>query len=85
MTSYWRTKATPIIRGVLVAHAGEPGRDVRRALRLAYPFGERRHWPYKVWLDEIRRQTGKLPPLRTTNEKIWAVDPRQLPLPEVQL
>lgn len=27
-------------------------------LREAYPFGERAHWPYKVWLEEIRTALG---------------------------
>jgi hypothetical protein len=24
----------------------------------AYPFGERKYTPYKIWLDEIKRQVG---------------------------
>ena len=31
----------------------------RKALREAYPAGERKYHPYKVWLDEIARQTGR--------------------------
>lgn len=39
--------------GVPVAH---PARGaLRRLLVDAYPFGERRHWPYRVWLSEVRR------------------------------
>jgi hypothetical protein len=26
---------------------------LREALRAAYPFGERKHFPYTVWLDEV--------------------------------
>jgi hypothetical protein len=29
---------------------------IRKAISAAYPFGERDYWPYKVWLDEVRRQ-----------------------------
>jgi len=53
----WREIAAPIIANVI---ASKP-EDLRRALRDAYPFGPRRHWPYKVWLDEIARQLGRGP------------------------
>ena len=33
-------------------------KSLRKALREAYPFGEREYWPYKVWCDEIRSQLG---------------------------
>ena len=33
---------------------GDP--DVlERAIRVAYPFGARAHWPYRGWLKEVRR------------------------------
>jgi len=28
----------------------------RQALRESYPFGEKTNHPYKIWLDEIRKQ-----------------------------
>jgi hypothetical protein len=52
----WRTTSTPIIAKVLADTKGQPEPVIRKALKEAYPFGERRMWPYKVWLDEIRRQ-----------------------------
>jgi len=55
----WRDTAAPIIRAVLERTKGETPAQVRKALREAYPFGEREMWPYKVWCDEIRRQTGR--------------------------
>jgi len=57
--SHWRGLAAPIIARVLAENAGKPERDVRRALRKAYPFGRRSHHPYKIWLDEIQVQTGR--------------------------
>jgi len=39
--------------------AGRPEHEIRAALRAAYPFGPRKHHPYKIWLDEIRVQTGR--------------------------
>ena len=59
MNSYWRGISAPIIARVLVETAGEPPEDVRIALRAAYPFGVRRHHPYRIWCDEIRVQTGR--------------------------
>jgi hypothetical protein len=29
---------------------------IHAALLAAYPFGERKYHPYKIWLSEIRRQ-----------------------------
>lgn len=59
MISHWRRRAAPIIAEVLVATAGRPENEIRAALRAAYPFGPREHHPYKIWLDEIRVQTGR--------------------------
>lgn len=55
----WRDKARPIIAEVLLEHAGEDEKEIRSALRDAYPWFERKYWPYKVWCDEIRRQMNK--------------------------
>jgi hypothetical protein len=54
----WRDRARPIIAEVLRATAGQDEAAVRQALRDAYPFGARELHPYKVWLDEIKRQRG---------------------------
>lgn len=54
----WRDRAKPIITRVLAETAGQSDADVRKALYEAYPFGERAMHPYKIWLDEIKRQRG---------------------------
>jgi hypothetical protein len=59
MLSHWRRAAAPIIERVLIETAGRLDAEVRAALRAAYPFGERAHHPYRIWLDEIRIQTGR--------------------------
>lgn len=59
--SYWRDKARPIIREVLAETAGKPEREIKAALREAYPFGPRQYHPYKIWCDEIRRQRKTKP------------------------
>lgn len=58
----WRERLAPLIAEVIAAHAGDDPRDVRKALREAFPLGERSCWPYKVWLSEIRHQWGLTKP-----------------------
>lgn len=55
----WRDIARPIIARVLLETKDKTEQEIKKALFDAYPFGERRYHPYKVWLDEIRRQRGK--------------------------
>lgn len=55
---HWRNQARPIIERVLAETRGKPEKEVALALRAAYPFGQRKMWPYKVWLDEVAQQTG---------------------------
>ena len=80
--SSWRDRCRPVIARVLKATAGKPEKEIRAALREAYPFGERAMHPYKVWLDEIKRQR-KLKPPRPHLKKPLPADPpdeRQLEL-----
>lgn len=56
MQSRWRLRARQVVALVLRETQGQDEAAIRKALREAYPFGERKYWPYKVWLDEIRRQ-----------------------------
>jgi hypothetical protein len=57
--STWRQSARPIIAKVLADNEGKPEGVIKKALRAAYPFGERALHPYKVWCDEIKVQRGK--------------------------
>jgi hypothetical protein len=77
--STWRDTAAPIIRAVLAEHAGEPEAAIRKALREAYPWYERKYHPYKIWLSEIAIQRGRKPKLGTFGPKAKerANDPRQ--------
>jgi hypothetical protein len=59
VTSSWRSAAAPIIAAVIRQHGRADTKELRIALRDAYPFGERKMWPYKVWLSEIKRQRGQ--------------------------
>lgn len=57
--SDWRRRSKAVIAKVLLELG--PGRNAvtaAKALRDAYPFGERKHWPYKVWLEEVNAALG---------------------------
>lgn len=55
----WRDVASPIIAAVIDANPGKDRKELRKLLREAYPFVERRYFPYKVWCDEVRIQLGE--------------------------
>lgn len=55
-TSHWRDQARPIIAKVLEEHKNSSDQDLKKALFNAYPFGERKYYPYKCWLLEIASQ-----------------------------
>jgi hypothetical protein len=54
--SLWRNTAAPIIAEVIARVGTDDPAALRRALLEAYPFGERRLHPYRIWRDEARRQ-----------------------------
>lgn len=54
----WREIAAPIIRKTLEENKGKSEKEIKAAIRDAYPFGQRAMHPYKIWCDEVRRQRG---------------------------
>lgn len=66
----WREYAAPIIHEVITRVGREDEKALRKALREAYPFGERRYHPYKIWCSEVNRQLGTPTPVKP--------DPRQM-------
>ncbi len=66
MSGTWRDSARPIIAEVLKSTRGQTEKEIRKALKQAYPWGQRAMHPYKIWCDEIKVQRGlkkkKLPP-----------------------
>lgn len=54
----WRDSAGPIISEVIHRVGRADMKKLRKELREAYPYGQRKHWPYKVWCDEVKRQLG---------------------------
>jgi hypothetical protein len=65
--STWRERFAPAIREVILKHKGESENAIRKALRELWDaagMGERRYHPYKVFLEEVRRQLGKKKPTK---------------------
>jgi hypothetical protein len=54
--SYWRQQAAPIIERVIREIGMDDMKKLRKALHDAYPFGERKYHPYKIWCAEVKRQ-----------------------------
>jgi hypothetical protein len=73
----WRDAARPIIARVLRETEGKPKEERDKALFDAYPFGIRAYHPYKVWLDEKKKQLEAKPVLRPAPTDI---SPNQLNL-----
>lgn len=65
--SKWRNYAAPIIARVLKETAGKSEKEIRDALRAAYPFGQAKYHPYKMWCKEVRVQ--RFPHKRTRAER----------------
>ena len=56
----WRDYAKPIIAAVIVETGTDDMPALRKALRDAYPFGERKYHPYRIWCHEIRVQLHEI-------------------------
>ena len=56
MIRTWRDHCSPIIADVIERVGKDDMQALRKALREAYPYGERKMWPYKVWCSEVRKQ-----------------------------
>lgn len=51
----WRDHSRAVIAEVIASNPA----DLKRALFNAYPYGQRRFHPYKVWCEEVARALGK--------------------------
>lgn len=49
----WRDEARATIQDVIREQGAEDIAALQQALAEAYPFGERKRYPYKVWLQEV--------------------------------
>lgn len=53
--SYWNAKSREVINAVVAEVGVEDETALRKAILAAYPFGERRQWPYKVFCEEVKK------------------------------
>jgi len=72
----WRDSCRPFIAEILKENEGCSLAVKRKALKEAYPWGERAHHPYKIWLDECKIQLG----LKKVKVKGEVNNPNQLDL-----
>jgi hypothetical protein len=59
-TSYWRKESQRAIARVLERNPGLVDFDILEAIDKAYPFGPRKHLPYKMWLDERKKTMARI-------------------------
>ena len=90
MSRTWRDYFRPIIAEVIgVFSPGDDVAYVRKAVLASWPpdLFERKYWPYRVWLDEVRRQLEAFKarqrgyPFARPSGRPHEVDPRQAVLP----
>lgn len=54
----WADRAKKVIDQVRL-DTGLTGTELRKELRQHYPFGQRRGFPYKAWLNEVAKVCGR--------------------------
>jgi len=74
----WAARADAVLARLFIL--GEPPAAV---VREAYPFGERKYWPYKVWCRRVRAwrkaaREGRGWPCDTQHQTYTSHDERQL-------
>ena len=55
MSCYWNVKSREVINAVVAEVGVDDEAALYRAILAAFPFGERRHQPYKVYLEEAKK------------------------------
>lgn len=56
--SRWREYSAQVIARVVADNPGLPEPELRKKISAAYPFGQRQHHPYKMWLSAVNRYFG---------------------------
>lgn len=66
--SWWKEESDRVIAAQLEEYqaGGLTGDALKRAIGRHYPFGERRYWPYKVWLRQLALALGQPGPVKKT-------------------
>ena len=75
--SRWRKIANEVIAQVSKDNPGLPEHDLRGKISEAYPFGQRKYHPYKIWLSAVNAYFE--PRARNHRTKIAPTSEGQLP------
>ena len=55
MSGYWAYESDKVLSELFKTFTPEtPLKEVEKAICDAYPFGERKYWPYRVWLTRVK-------------------------------
>jgi hypothetical protein len=57
----WRTYCQRVIAPLEGEYRDRPLEDYKVALHKAYPFGQRKYYPYKIWCEEQRLAISRHP------------------------
>jgi len=68
--STWKQAAKATIAKVIKENPDADYKTFKKKLKEAYPFGEREHFPYKVWLECQRHTLNLLYPNRMGRMRI---------------
>lgn len=52
----WRESAIRVIEKVIDQYGTTDPKELKKKLFEAYPFGQREHYPYKVWCEEVKKR-----------------------------
>ena len=61
MKPNWKQRAANVIAEVIAANPGVPIDSLRRLCNDAYPFGERKYFPYDAWNKAMAEAFGPTP------------------------
>ena len=76
--SRWRLRSREVINKVADRNKGQDEATLRKLISEVYPFGMRKMYPYKIWLDEVKNYFAS--PEVHAADAYYSQDDRQ-PLP----
>ncbi len=58
MVGKWKAQSLAVIASVIAEHPNATPRQLRQAVRRAYPFGSRSNYPYQAWKEAVEAILG---------------------------
>ncbi|MFZ4509292.1 MAG: hypothetical protein ACOYON_16510 [Fimbriimonas sp.] len=77
MKPTWYERSCQIIGQVIAENPGASDEELRALVSDAYPFGQRKMWPYKAWLKAVN---DLLPKQLPTTVGLFETDKTSAPL-----